>query len=617
MEENTMRRPYLMKDGIDIKNYFILDFYEKICLKNQLCVNRKYQRKLVWRLEDKKYFINSILKGYPVPIFLFARYIEDNNEQWDIIDGLQRLNAIVSFIENEFTIKYNGKSGYFNLEVLSNDVGIKQKEPVLPRELCWDFVRYQLAFSVTGREDSEVDEIFKRINSTGKLLSKQDLRQAGTTGYFSDLVRRTAEYIRGDYTVDDVIPFKEMSKYSLSNRCLKYGIDFDSVVWVKNDIITDDRLRVSADEEIIAHIYMYLLSEGKYAPSSYYLNEAYNLKSKVKKELDSKVQTEDDVIKWMSLFAKTFSIINDALGTKTFHQKLFVEEEVSNKNYCFIYLFCAIAKMLMANKNLIDASGFSAKLDKFGDKEFNDIVLKGSFRRDKETRDKLIKRAISVFDEFFEDSYDQVPDDEYMRIVNIMTSAVSEEQMFDFKVGVTDFVTGAKNEACVSSIVKDLAAMVNTKPGEEGTVVLGVPNNNSDAKKVSERFGIKPTKYNEFYITGIREEAEQCFDGLDNYLKFIKSCIENEPVSEIFKNEILENMRPVRCADKIVILFTAKATREVYYDRELNVRHGSHNTLVTFDSEVQHRIIDAFSKIRNNMSRETAGKSDTNSMSLF
>ena len=257
------------------------------------------------------------------------------------------------------------------------------------------------------------------------------------------------------------------------------------------------------------------------------------------------------------------------------------------------------------------------KLDKFGNKEFNDIVLKGSFRRDKETRDKLIKRAISVFDEFFEDSYDQVPDDEYMRIVNIMTSAVSEEQMFDFKVGVTDFVTGAKNEACVSSIVKDLAAMVNTKPGEEGTVVLGVPNNNSDAKKVSERFGIKPTKYNEFYITGIREEAEQCFDGLDNYLKFIKSCIENEPVSEIFKNEILENMRPVRCADKIVILFTAKATREVYYDRELNVRHGSHNTLVTFDSEVQHRIIDAFSKIRNNMSRETAGKSDTNSMSLF
>lgn len=29
-----MRRPYLMKDGVDIKNYFILDFYEKIYLKD-------------------------------------------------------------------------------------------------------------------------------------------------------------------------------------------------------------------------------------------------------------------------------------------------------------------------------------------------------------------------------------------------------------------------------------------------------------------------------------------------------------------------------------------------------------------------------------------------------
>lgn len=598
-----MRRPYLMKDGVDIKNYFILDFYEKIYLNNQLCVNRKYQRKLVWRLEDKKYFINSILHGYPVPIFLFARYIENNNEQWDIIDGLQRLNAITAFIEGEFSIKYGGKFGYFNLEVLSNDVGIKQKTPVLPRELCWDFVRYQLAFSVTGREDSEVDEIFKRINSTGRLLSKQDLRQAGTTGYFSDLVRRTAEYIRGDYTVDDVIPFKEMSKYSLSNQNLDYGIDFDSVVWVKNDIITDDRLRVSADEEIIAHIYMYLLSDGEYAPSSYYLNEAYNLKSKVKKELDSKVKTEDDVIKWMSLFAKTFQIINSALDSKTFHQKLFTDDEVSNKNYCFIYLFCAIAKLLVESKCLKDANGFSSKLEKFGDEQFNDITTKESFKRDRATRDKLIERAINVLGKFFEDDYDEISVDESMRIVNVVMSA-SESSMFDFKVGVTDFKTGEPSETCIRSIVKDLAAMANTKPGEEGTVVLGVPNNASDVKKVSKRFGITPARCGDFCITGIRDEADRYFGGLEQYQNFIRSCIEREPVSDTFKSEILGNMRPVRCSDKIVILFTARATREVYYDRELYVRHNSHNTPVEFDSEQQHEIADKFSKVRERAVRE-------------
>jgi hypothetical protein len=37
-----------------------------------LLVNRKYQRKLVWTLEEKEKLIGSIIKGYPIPLFLFA-----------------------------------------------------------------------------------------------------------------------------------------------------------------------------------------------------------------------------------------------------------------------------------------------------------------------------------------------------------------------------------------------------------------------------------------------------------------------------------------------------------------------------------------------------------------
>lgn len=49
----------------------------------------------------------------------------------------------------------------------------------------------------------------------------------------------------------------------------------------------------------------------------------------------------------------------------------------------------------------------------------------------------------------------------------------------------------------------------------------------------------------------------------------------------------------------ILGILIAQAKREVYYNKELFVRHGSHNTPVTFDSELQHNIIDAFSNIRN------------------
>lgn len=35
-------------------------------------VNRRYQRKLIWTIEEKQNFIDSIIKGFPVPLILLA-----------------------------------------------------------------------------------------------------------------------------------------------------------------------------------------------------------------------------------------------------------------------------------------------------------------------------------------------------------------------------------------------------------------------------------------------------------------------------------------------------------------------------------------------------------------
>lgn len=40
--------------------------------ENKLIVNRRYQRKLVWSIDEKSSFIDSVLKEFPVPFFLFA-----------------------------------------------------------------------------------------------------------------------------------------------------------------------------------------------------------------------------------------------------------------------------------------------------------------------------------------------------------------------------------------------------------------------------------------------------------------------------------------------------------------------------------------------------------------
>ena len=81
-------------------------------------VNRKYQRKLVWTIEEKQQFINSILLDYPVPLFLLATNIAG---KYEIIDGMQRLNSIFSFIKGEFSVDFQGTIGYFDLQ---NFVGL-------------------------------------------------------------------------------------------------------------------------------------------------------------------------------------------------------------------------------------------------------------------------------------------------------------------------------------------------------------------------------------------------------------------------------------------------------------------------------------------------------------
>lgn len=69
--------------------------------EGKLFVNRRYQRKLVWTLEEKQKLIESIQKKYPIPAILIAER-EEFPGTYEIIDGLQRLHAIISFIETAF-----------------------------------------------------------------------------------------------------------------------------------------------------------------------------------------------------------------------------------------------------------------------------------------------------------------------------------------------------------------------------------------------------------------------------------------------------------------------------------------------------------------------------------
>lgn len=262
----------MANENLDIDSKTAEELYEWY-LDDKLIINRRYQRKLVWSLEEKTALISSMTQQYPIPLLLFVSI--DNKRE--ILDGMQRLEALMSFIEQRFSL--NGK--YFNLDAIAltkqlKDSGkLQQKEPVLSRESSTLIARYRFAISEYSSTEDHIDEVFRRINSNGKILSKQELRSAGCVSNFSELVRKISTIIRGDTTHSDIMGLNKIHNISICNDGLDYGINIDNHFYIRNHIISRPSIRDSDDEELVANILGYIFLDDKPTSGSTSLDTFY------------------------------------------------------------------------------------------------------------------------------------------------------------------------------------------------------------------------------------------------------------------------------------------------------------------------------------------------------
>ena len=77
----------------------------------QLDLDPPYQRRSVWNTSYKQYFIDTILKNYPSPqIFLDVEITRGGRTIYHVVDGKQRLSAILNYMNEKFSTsqKYSG-----------------------------------------------------------------------------------------------------------------------------------------------------------------------------------------------------------------------------------------------------------------------------------------------------------------------------------------------------------------------------------------------------------------------------------------------------------------------------------------------------------------------------
>ena len=339
---------------LSIKGESIQSIYGSY-LSRQYLVNRRYQRKLVWSLEEKRSFIDSIVKGSPITLILREKVSTEIGKQLEIIDGMQRMNAIMSFIDQEYDIA----GSYFDLDTMADtkllkDNGtITQKAPKLERDVCANIVRYQIPLSIFQEAGtSHIDEVFRRLNSGGRHLSNQELRQAGVLSKFASIVRKLASNIRGDAIAKDILDLNSMKNISITNSNLDYGISIEDIFWVKNNIISKEDLRQSKDEEIIADLVAWVVLDKGIRSSSEILNELYGYgvstdTNSLAGNLEIQIQkiNEEIIINNVQFVFDTLIDVINSSG-KNFNSLLFDNQEAKIGRY-FQIVFLSFYQLLI------------------------------------------------------------------------------------------------------------------------------------------------------------------------------------------------------------------------------------------------------------------------------
>ena len=152
----------------------------------QLDLNPPYQRRSVWNRDFKQFFIDTILRNYPIPpIFVDVEIQEDGTSIYHVVDGKQRLLSILEFLDDRFPVstkRYsppNLAGKYFS-----------QIESSTRRSFYSYFLPFEYFTEIT---DEEVTEVFDRFNRNVQRLNAQELRHAKYGGAFITLMEQLAD----------------------------------------------------------------------------------------------------------------------------------------------------------------------------------------------------------------------------------------------------------------------------------------------------------------------------------------------------------------------------------------------------------------------------------------
>jgi hypothetical protein len=156
--------------------------------EGSLVLSPSFQRRPVWKPSAKSYFMDTVVRGLPVPIIFIRERIDLATQTAirEIVDGQQRLRTLFTYIDSTSLPDYNKDRDPFVVSSQHNKELAGKEFVRLGGEIQRRILGYEFSTHVlpSDTEDRDLLMIFARLNSTGVQLNGQELRNAEYFGLF-------------------------------------------------------------------------------------------------------------------------------------------------------------------------------------------------------------------------------------------------------------------------------------------------------------------------------------------------------------------------------------------------------------------------------------------------
>jgi hypothetical protein len=517
-------------------------------------VNRQYQRKLVWGLDEKRRLIDSILKGYPIPLILLAtRVDETGTKTYEILDGMQRLNAVFSYIENKYDL--NGLQ--FNVEQLARAKQLAEagaftaeqaNERLLDERSCARLLEYTFAVTEFPAVDqAAVNEVFGRINAYGRRLSNQERRQAGVVSPFANFIREVSSEIRGDASAES-LDLADMPQISIEagGESLGYGVQADDTFWVKQGIIRRSQLREAEDEQFIADLAISILEEEAFGFSGSALDNYYQADTDEYININARLNTYGvDALK--NGLISTLSIIREVIegvdnGARALQRCIHPAAGANPIKTGFYSIFMAFYELcIREGKSPFDSQGIMNALENVQDRL---SVAAGQIRSGPRQQNiAVVKGLIQNFFEETEPAAAQHGAGLVIRFENALRRSRIETSAFECKQGrVRLDPQRTENPDLLNKLVQTICGIANIGPSSQGAIFIGVADNLSDRDRIQQLDHVSAREVGNRYVVGVGRELGILNVDLERYKRQIVDHIRASGLSDPLRSTVLSTI---------------------------------------------------------------------------